>query len=85
MCLHVRQLFAGIEDGQSSYCWLHLDLACRKHSLVLSGITRLFPIDRSNGYNYSYRSLANTPFGSSPPAFLSKVHSYWLLGAFPDR
>jgi len=40
-----------------------LDIACRKHSLVLSGITRLFPIDRTNGYDYSYRSLANNPFG----------------------
>ena len=83
-CSHVRQLFARIEDGQSSYCWLRSNLVCRRHSLVLSGITRLFPIDRTNGYNYSYRSPANDPFGSSPTPFPSIVVSYWLLGVFPD-
>jgi len=85
MCSHVRQLFARIEDGQSSYCWLRFDLVCRRHSLVLSGITRLFPIDRTNGYDYSYRSRANNPFGSSQTPFRSIVHSYWLLGVFPDK
>ena len=63
MCSHVRQFFVGIEDGQSSYCWLRLDLVCRKHSLVLSGITPFLPIDRTDGYNYSYRSLDNNPLG----------------------
>jgi len=85
MCSHVRQLFAGIEDGQSSDCWLRLDVVCRKHSLVLTGITGLFPIDRTNGYDYSYRSHANNPFGSSPTPFPSIVHSYWSRGIFPDR
>jgi len=85
MCLHVRKLFAGIEDAQSSSCWLLLDLACRKHPLVLTGITRLFSIDRTNGYDYSCRSWANNPFGSSPTPFPSIVHSYWLLGVVPDR
>jgi len=85
MCLHVRQLFAGIEDGQSSYCCLRFDLVYRKHSLVLTGITRLFPIDRTNGYDYSYRSVANNAFWSSPTPFPSIVHSYWLPGVFPVR
>jgi len=85
MCSHVRQLFTGIEDSQYSYCWLRLDLACRKHTLVLSGITRLFPIDRTNGYDYSYWSFANNPFESSLTPFPSIVHSYSLLGVFPDR
>jgi len=85
MSWHVRQLFARIEDGQSSYCWLRFDLVCRRHSLVLSGITRLFPIDRTNGCDYSYRSRANNPFRSSPTPFPSIVHSYWLLGVFPDQ
>jgi len=62
-----------------------LDIACRKHSIVLCGITRLFPIDRTNGYDHSYRSLANNPFGSSPTPFPSIVHSYRILGVFPDR
>jgi len=85
MCSHVRQLFARIEDGQFSYCWLRFYLVCRRHSFVLSGITRLFPIDRTNGCDYSYRSRANNPFGSSPTPFPSMVHSYWLLGVVPDR
>jgi len=85
MCSHVRQLCARIEDGQSSYCWLRFDLVCRRYSLVLSGITRLFPIDRTNGCDYSYRSRANNPFGSSPTPFPRIVHSYWLLGVFPDQ
>jgi len=77
MSWHVRQLLAGIEDGQSSYCWLRFDMVCRRHSLVLTGITRLFPIGRTNGYDYSYMSLANNPYGSSPTPFPSIVHSYW--------
>jgi len=81
----VRQLFAGIEDGQSSYCWLSFDMVCRKHSLFLTGVTRLFPIDRTNVYHYSYRSNANNPFGSSLAPFPSIVHSYRLLGVFPDQ
>jgi len=61
------------------------DLVCRRHSLVLSGITRLFRIDQTNGCDYSCRSRANNPFGSSPTPFPSIVHSYWLLGVFPDQ
>jgi len=85
MCSHVRPSFARIEDGQSSYCWLRFDLVSRRHPLVLSCITRLFPIDRTNGCEYSYRSRANNPFGSSPTPFPSIVNSYWLLGVFPDQ
>ena len=73
MCSHVRRLFARIEDGQSSYCGLRFDLDCRRHPLVLSGITRLFPIDGTNGCDYSYRSRATNPFGSSPTPFPSIV------------
>jgi len=62
---HVRQLSAGIEDGQFLYCWLCFDMVCRKHSLVLTGITPLFPIAQTNGYDYSYRSHATNLFGSS--------------------
>jgi len=80
MCSHMRQLFAGREDGQSSYCWLRFDMVYRRHSLVLGGITRLFPINRTNSYDDSYQSLGNNPFESSPTPFPSKVHSYWLLG-----
>ena len=85
MSSHVRRLFAGIEDGRSSYGWLRLDLAYRKHSLVLSSITQLLPIDRTNCYHCSYRSLANHPVGGFPTPFPSIVHSYWLLGVFPDQ
>ena len=43
------------------------------------------PIDRTNGYGYSYRSHTNKPFGSSPD-FLTE-HSAFLqvLGVIPDR
>jgi len=85
MCSDVRQLFAGIEDGQSLYGWLRLALACMKHSLPLSGITRLLALDRTNGYDYSYRSFPNNPFASSPTPCPCIVYSYWLLGIFPDR
>jgi len=60
-------------------------MVCRKHSLVLTGITVLFPIDQTSGYDYSYRSHANNSFGSSLTPFPSIVHSYWLMGVFPDR
>jgi len=75
MCSHGGRLFARIEDGQSSYCWLRLNLVCRRHSFDLTGIIQLFAIDRTNGFHNSYRSLANNPFGSSPTPFLSIVHS----------
>ena len=75
MCWHVRQLFARIEDGQCSCCWLSLDLVCTTNSHVLTGITRLFSIYRTNGYDYNYGSLANCSLGSSPTPFPSIVHS----------
>jgi len=53
--------------------------------LVLTSITPLFPIHRTNCDDYSYRSLANNPFWSSLTPFPSIVHSYWLLGVLPDR
>jgi len=58
-------------------------MGSRKHSLLLTGITRLFPIDRTNRYEYSYRSHAHNPFVSYPTPFLSIVHSYWLLSVVP--
>jgi len=85
MCLHVRQLLAGIKDGQSSCHWQSFDLVCSEYSPVLTGITQLFPIDRTNGYDRSFQSLANNPYGSSPIPFSSIVHCFWLLGLFPDR
>jgi len=85
MSSHVRPLFAGMEDGQSSYCWIFFDLVCRRYSFVLASISRLLPIDRTYGYDNSYRSLANNPFGSSPTPFPSLVHYDRLLGVFPER
>ena len=52
--------------------------------LSLTGISQLFPIDRTNGYDNSYWSLTNNPFASSPTPFPSIVYSHWLLGVFPD-
>jgi len=84
MYSHVSQLYAGIEDGQSSYNWLCLDMSYRRYSLVFTGITRLFPVDRTHGYDSSYGSLTNNPIGSSSTPFPSILHSYWLLGGLPD-
>jgi len=75
MCSHLKPLFSGKEDGLSLYCSLSFELVCRRHSFVLTGISRLFPIDQTYGYDNYYRSLANNPFGSSPTPFLSIVHS----------
>ena len=58
----------------------------RRHSLGLTGITWVFPIDRTTVYDHSYWSLANNHFfWSSPTPFLSIVGSYWLLGVFTDQ
>ena len=43
------------------------------------------PIDRANGYDHSYRSRTNKPFGSSP-TFLTEHSAFELvLGVIPDR
>jgi len=82
---YVRQLFAGMEHGNSSYYCLRFDLVSRMHSFILTANSRLFSINRTNCYDKTYRSLANTPFASSQTPFASKVHSYWRLGIFPGR
>ena len=60
MCSHVS-IIRQTEDGPSSYGWLgcDLDCGCSNSSLNYSGIIRLLSIDRTNGYEHSYRSLAN--------------------------
>ena len=40
------------------------------------------PVDRSNGYDNSYRSYANKPFGSSPTPFPSIVLSSGFWATF---
>ena len=54
-------------------------------SLNYSGITRLLSMDRTNGYEPSYRSLANQSFESTPDSLT--VHSTRLrtLGNFPGH
>jgi len=47
----------------------------RERALVLSGIRRLFPVDQTTGYDYSYRSHANNAVERSPTRLLSIVHS----------
>src|ERR1700761_8620029 len=66
------------EDGPSSYGWLRCDLDCiySDSSLNYSGIIRLLSIDRTNGYEHSYQSLANQSFESTPLR---------TLGIFPGQ
>ena len=75
------------EDGPSLYGWLlcDLDCRCRYSRLNYSGIIWLFSVNRTNGNYYSYRSLANQSFESSPDSLT--VHSTRLqtLSNFPDH
>ena len=67
ICSH-ESIIRLIEDGPSSYGWLHCDLDCRYiySSLNYSGIIWLGSIDRTNGYEHGFWSLANQPLESTP-------------------
>ena len=71
------------------FIWLApLRLRLQMHfysSLNYSGIIRLLSIDRTNGYDHSYRSLANQSFESATDSLT--VHSTRLgtLGNFPGH
>ena len=86
MCSH-EGITRRTEDGPSSYGWLPWDLDYRYSysSLNYSGIIRLLFIDRTNGCEHSYRSLANQSFESTPHSLT--VHSTRLrtLGNFPGH
>ena len=75
------------EDGPSFYGWLRCDLDCSYSysSLNYAGIIWLLSIDRTNGYEHSYRSLANQSFECTPHSLT--VHSTRLrtLGNFPGH
>ena len=61
MCSH-GSIIRWTEDGPSWYGWhcCHLGCICMYPSLNYSGIIRLLSIDRTNGYEHSYRSLVVT-------------------------
>ena len=63
------------EDGPSSSGWLRCDLGCRCSYSCLNyfGIIQLLSIDRTNGCEHSYQSLANQSFESTPDSLT--VHS----------
>ena len=86
MCSH-GSITRRTEDGPSSYGWLRCDSDCISSysSLNYSGIIWLLSIDRTNGYEHSYRSLANQSFESTPDSLT--VHSTRLqtLGNFPGH
>ena len=86
MCSH-GSITRQTEDCPSSYGWLRCDLDCRciYSSLNCSGIIRLLSMDRTNGYEHSYRSLANQSFESTTNSLT--VHSTRLrtLGNFPGH
>ena len=74
MCSH-GSITHQTEHGPSLYGWLRCDLdcRCRYSSLNYYGIIQLLSIDRTNGYEHSYRSLANQAFESAPNSLT--VHS----------
>ena len=86
MCLH-GSITRRTEDGPSSYGWLRCDSDCRfiYSSRNYSGIIRLMSVNHINGNEYSYWSLANQSFESSPNSLT--VHSTRLrtLGNFPGQ
>jgi len=52
------------------------DLVSRRHTFVLSGITRLVSSDRTKGYDFSYRSFAYQPLWEFP--YSHSEHSTFL-------
>ena len=66
ICWHER-ITRRTEGDPASYHWLSCDLDCRCRcsSSNRSGIIRLLFMDRTNGYEHSYRSLANQSFEST--------------------
>ena len=86
MCSH-GSITRRTEDGPSSYGWLRCDLDCRRSYPILnySGIIRLLSIDRTNGYEHSYQSLANQSFESTPDSLTVHSTRLWTLGNFPGH
>ena len=54
-------------------------------SLNHSGIIRLLSMDRTNGYEHSYRSLANQSFESTSRLSYRAWYSPTTLGNFPGH
>ena len=86
MCSHGRNT-RWTADGPSSYGWLRCDLDCRcmYSSLNYSGIIRLLAIDRTSGYEHSYRSLANQSFESTPDSLTVHSTILRLWASFQDK
>ena len=62
-----------------------LDCRCSYSSLNYSGIIRLLSIDRTNGYEHSYRSLANQSFESSPDSLTMHSTRVRLWASFQAK
>jgi len=56
------------------------DLVCRRHTFVLTGITRLFSIGRTNGYDYSYQSVAEQPIWEFPDSLSEHITFLLVTG-----
>ena len=86
MCSHIS-ITRRTEDGLSSYGWLRCDLDCKciYSSLNCSGIIRLLSMDRTNGYEHSYRSLANQSFESSPDSLTMHSTRVRLWASFQAK
>ena len=86
MCSH-ESITRRTEDGPSSYGWLRCDLdcSCIYSSLNCSGIIRLMSMDRTNGYEHSYRSLANQSFESTTDSLTMHSTCLRTLDNFPGH
>ena len=86
MCSH-GSITRRTEDGPSSSGWLRCDLGCiySYSSLNHSGIIQLLSIDRTNGYEHCYRSLANQSFESSPDSLTMHSTRVRLWASFQAK
>ena len=66
MSSHVSQSFAGQKMGGGASLHIVGSVVYWTAGCTLVAITPALPIDRANGYDHSYRSRTNKPFGSSP-------------------
>ena len=75
------------EAAPSSYDWLRCDLDCKciNSSLNYSGIIRLLSMDRTNGYEHSYQSLANQSFESTADSLTMHSTRLQSLSNFPGH
>ena len=86
MCSH-GSIIRRTEDGPSAHSWLRCDFdyIFSYFSLNYSGIIRLLSIDRTNGYDHSFWSLANQSFESTPDSLTAHSTPLRLWASFQAK